>query len=323
MTEPLLKGIFPSKHSRPKKELECLCTAVACLLLAWLVSVNSVSSASAQSVPNADLLAMKGEFLKHVNEDKAAIANDQALLGRARAAHQQALSDNDSDGISVTGQAINNAQQALDRATRNLKDDQLRLAAAEHALTLWTAAGDSIGPRALATIVRGQIVVDTPQGPKPFDASLPVQPGQHIRLGPNAFLELQLGNGSEMHLGPNTDFEYERDVNGATWEIFKGELHKITVIMAVRGANDETRYRGPTAICAVRGTDFTLSTDGNKDTVTVLEGSVEVDPQGGRPKTTLSAGQQLVVPKSGTMASPKYFDSKTVSRWWEATGTNP
>lgn len=314
MIKPLRKGISLPKQLRPHREVVYLRTAAACLFFAWLLPANSVS---AQKVPNADLLQMKGEFLKRVNQDKAAIASNQALLARAQAAHQQALSDNDSDGIPVTAQAIDNAQQALDRAARNLADDEARLTAANHALTLWTAAGDSAGPRALATIVRGQIMVDTSQGPKPFDANLPVQPGQHIRLGQNAFLELQLGNGSEMHLRAGTDFEYERDVQGVQWEVFKGELHKITVIMGVRGANDEARYRGLTAVCAVRGTDFTLSNDGNHDTITVLEGSVEVDPGAGRQKVTLTGGQQLVVPKTGVVASATPFDPNKLLHWWE------
>lgn len=291
-------------------------------LLALVVAVGSAAMwfclpAAAQNVPNADLLQMKGEFLKRVNEDNAAIAKDQDLLARAQAAHQQAVSENDSDGVFVTAQAIGNAQQALDKAQQNLAADQKRLDAANQALVLWHSVGDSIGPRALATIVRGTITVDTPQGPRPFDPYAPVQPGEHIHLGPDAFLELQLGNGSEMHLRADSDFEYERDVQGVQWELFKGEMHKITIIMGVRGANDDARYRGATAICAVRGTDFTLSTDGKQDNVTVLEGSVEVDPGPGRPKVTLSGGQQLIVPKSGDVGPAATFDAKALARWWE------
>lgn len=318
MTVPLMKRIPQWKYLWPNRAVVSLHAALVCVLVvALLIPDISVLSASAQEVPNADLLQMKGEFLKRVNDDNAATARNEALLGRAQAAHQQALSDNDSDGIAVTAQAISNAKQALDQAQRNLADDQQRLAAANQALVLWDSAGDSVGPRALATIVRGHITVDTPQGPKPFDPYVPIQPGQHIRLGPDAFLELQLGNGSEMHLRPGTDFEYERDVQGVQWEVFKGELHKITVIMGVRDANDEARYRGLTAVCAVRGTDFTLSTEGNQDTVTVLEGSVEVDPGAGRPKVTLTGGQRLVVPKSGSIGPVTTLDPKGVSRWWE------
>ncbi len=252
-----------------------------------------------------------------MNDDKAFIARDKGLLGQAQAAHRQALSNNDSDGIGITQQAIWNAQQALEEAQNNLAIDQKRLHAVMEALVLWRSAGDAIGPRALATIYRGSITVDTPQGPRPFDPHAPIHTGQHIRLGPNAFLELQLEHGSEMHLGPNSDFEYERDVKGVQWQLFKGELHKVTIIMGVRGANDDTRYRGAHTISSVRGTDFTLSTDGKEDTVTVLEGSVEVHPDGGRPKLTLTGGQQVVVPKSGPVGPPTKFDPKTITRWWE------
>lgn len=282
-----------------------------------LASLPMVNSAPAQNVPNADLLEMKGEFLKKVNDEKNAVAKNQDLLWRAQTAHQQAIANGDVDGGNVTAEAIGNAQAALDKAKQNLFEDQRRLDAVNQAMVLWTSVGDSMGPRALATKVRGQVTVDTPQGPKPFDPYAPVHPGEHIHIGPNAFLELQLGNRSEMHLGPNSDFEYERDVHGIQWELFKGEMHKITIIMGVRGANDNALYRGPTTICAVRGTDFTLSTDGNQDTVTVLEGAVEVDPGSGRPKVTLTGGQQLIVPKSGAIGSVTAFDPNALQRWWE------
>lgn len=286
-------------------------------VLACSALLASVNFALAQNVPNADLLEMKGKFLKQVNDENAAIARDENLLTQAEAAHQQALSNNDSDGTAVTLQATQNALQALEKARLNLAADQIRLAAINQALVLWHTVGDSIGPRALATIVRGTITVDTPQGPKPFDPYIPVHPGMHIHLGPDAFLELQLGNGSEMHLGPGSDFEYERDVNGIQWELFKGEMHKITAIMGVLGANDDTRYRGIASIAAVRGTDFTLATDGRQDTYTVLEGSVEVDPGAGRPKVTVTGGQQLVVPKDGMVGPATTFDPETVRKWWE------
>ena len=245
---------------------------VAVLVFGCIALIGLCHPLAAQNVPNADLLRMKGVFLQNIKNDQAAIANDQSLLDRARAAHNEAVANGDSDGASVTAEAIGNAQQALDRAKQNLADDQGRLSAVNQAMVLWTSIGDRTGPRALATIVRGQITVDTAEGPKPFDPYSPVHPGQHVHVGPNSFLELQLEDGGEMHIGPNSDFLYERDVQGVQWELFEGELHKITVIMGVRGANDEPSYRGMASVAAVRGTDFTLSTDGKKDTYTVLEG---------------------------------------------------
>lgn len=292
----------------------CLRWILALVCFAALIPFNT---ASAQTVPNAALLQLKGEFLKRVNQDQAAIASDQTLLARAQSAHQHALSENDSDGMSVTAMAITNAQQALDLATQNLSEDQKRLHAVDQALIGWTTVGDSLGLCALATIAEGTITVDTPQGPEPFDRYRPVRPGQHIRLGPDAFLELQLGNGSAMHLGPGTDFEYERDVKGAQWQVFKGELHKFTPMMGIHIPGDDALYRGLVSVCGVRGTDFTLSTSGGQDTITVLEGSVEVDPGLGRSKVTLTGGQKLIVPKAGAVGPVTSFDPNTMRKWWE------
>lgn len=72
----------------------------------------------------------------------------------------------------------------------------------------------------------------------------------------------------------------------------------------------------PTGFCAFRGTDFTLATDCQEDIYTVLEGEVEVDPGGGRPKVTLTGGQQLVVPKTGSAEPVARFDPNALVRWW-------
>jgi FecR protein len=287
----------------------------ATFIFAYCAAIGLSPAATAQKAPNADLLEVKGVFLKHVNDDRTQIDKYEGLLARAQDAHSQAVKDSDIDGENVTAEAIGNAQQALDRARLNLADDQTRLDAVNRALQWWGDNRDTGVPRALATILRGQVTVDSPTGPVVFDPNSPVRPGERIHVGDKSFLELQLDDGSQMHLGPGTEFLYERDVQGVYWQLFRGEMHKITIIMGVRGAN-EPRYRGCTAIAAVRGTDFTLETNGTGDTFTVLDGAIEVDPGSGRDKVMLRGGQRLVVAKSGAVGSPVTFDAKTLSHWW-------
>lgn len=297
-----------SHHQR----LLAAAVALCCVLL------QISGSASAQTVPNADLLNLKGTFLKHIQEDQQDVTKSESLLAQAHAAHDAAAAEHNVERANLMAEAIGQAQESLDRAKQNLADDQTRLDAVNQALLLWRETWYNPGePHALATIMRGTVTVDTPNGPVPFDRFSPVRVDQHIRVGDNSFLELQLQDGSQIHIGPNSDFSYERDVRGVSWQLFRGKMHKIMIIMGVRGATDQPRYRGCTAVAAVRGTDFTLQTDGTQDTFTVLEGAIEVDPGGGRDKVMLHGGQKLVVPKSGVVGPPIAFDPNTLPHWWE------
>lgn len=46
-------------------------------------------------------------------------------------------------------------------------------------------------------------------------------------------------------------------------------------------------------------------------------GEIEVDPGAGRPKLTLTAHQQIIVPKSGIVGLMTNVDANNLLRWWE------
>jgi FecR-like protein len=255
------------------------------------------------------LLQRKGELLQDIKTSQEKEADAQSTLDQA----QQALASGTASDAGTAQQVIELGERAIADAKDRIADDQQRLTAINAALA-WP---ESDSPRAVATLVVGQVFRDTLYGQVPFDGTAPIQVGDHIVVGDNSYLELQLEDGSQIELGAGTDFSYQRDVQGIEWQLFRGEMHKITIIMSVRGANDQPRYRGCTAVAAVRGTDFTMDTDGTQDTFTVFEGEIDVDPGGGRDKLTLQGGQKLVVPKTGVVGPPVAFDPQSVPRWWK------
>jgi hypothetical protein len=258
------------------------------------------------------LLKRKGELLKEIQGYEQKKAAAQATLSQAISIRDMAKAANHVNDANVAAEAVGVSRQAIATAEKDIADDQQRLDAINRALN-WPASAQ---PRAVATLARGHIVLETPNGPRPFDPTAPVEIGEQISVGDDGFLELQLDDGSQMQLGPKTDFEYQRDVQGVYYQLFQGELHKIT-IMGVRGANDQARYRGLQSISAVRGTEFTLEIIGGQDVYTVFEGWIEVDPTAGRAKIAVKAGQRLTVSKSGAVGQPVAFDPKTVQHWWE------
>lgn len=289
------------------------CGTVCCVLVSLAIFATfSPAFGQTLSPEKQALFRRKGELLKEIRAYEQKKAEAQATLAQANSIREMAKAVNQMNDADVAAQAVEVAQQAISTAEKNIAVDQRRLDAINVALT-WH---DSVKPRAVATIVRGHVSVETRSGPYPFDPTVPVAMGDHISVGGDGFLELLLQDGTEMHLGPNSDFDYERDVQGVYYQLFRGELHKIT-IMGVRGANDRARYKGLQAIAAVRGTDFTLEIKGGQDVFTVFEGAIEVDPGGGRDKVVLNAGEEVAVPKSGPVGRPFAFDPKKVSRWWE------
>lgn len=89
--------------------------------------------AQAQPPPDSGLSRAKKVFVAHFQADQE-FAAAEALLARARTAHDQAIANDDSSGIDVTSEAISNAQQAMDHDRQNLADDRLRLNVIDHVL---------------------------------------------------------------------------------------------------------------------------------------------------------------------------------------------
>lgn len=284
------------------------------LSLLALLLFSAVMPVSAQTL-SADrevLLKRKAELLKSIEGYRRKQTESQATLDQATSLQRQAHAAGDATNASIASQAMDVAKQALANAQKYEREDRERLDAINRALT-WP---ESNKPQGVATLVRGQIFRETPSGRVPFDPATPVRLGDRISTE-DGFLELQLEDGSQMQIGPKTDFLYDRDVQGIYYQLFQGALHKITIIMGVRGANDQPRYKGLHCIAAVRGTEFTLELKNGQDVFQVFEGQIEVDPGGSRDKISLTGGQMLVVRKSGAVDQPVAFDARTAAHWWE------
>lgn len=282
-----------------------------CFFLAAAFGLPPILYGQTISPQRQALLGRKGELLKETETLEQKKGEAQATVTQGSSLRDMAKAANQPDQANTYAEAVGVAQQAIAAADKKIAEDQQRLDAINRALT-WE---DSVVPRAVATVMRGQITVKTRYGGFALDPTKPVGLGEHLVVGKDGFLELQLCDGSELHLGPNTDFLYQRDVQGVYYQIFRGELHKIS-IMGVRGANDEPTYRGLQSVVAVRGTEFTFEVNPDGEIFAVFEGVIDVDPGSGRQKMTLTAGYKLIVPKSGRVGQPVAFDPNSISHWW-------
>jgi hypothetical protein len=92
-----------------RRSLRLIAACVACFSL-----LEIPKTAWAGTPSDAYLRALESAFQKHLQEDQDEISKSQSLLASARAAHDQAVAENDADGASITAQAISTAEQALE-----------------------------------------------------------------------------------------------------------------------------------------------------------------------------------------------------------------
>jgi hypothetical protein len=127
----------------------------------------------------------------------------------------------------------------------------------------------------------GQVTVQGP-GSGPLRLGMPVAEGYELATGPNAFLTVELPDGSRVSLPSQSRARFVRLrrilLTGAVQReirLEEGRAHSIVTPMP----NPASRFRvvTPTAVSAVRGTDFRVRHDpaAQQSTLEVLEGRVE------------------------------------------------
>jgi hypothetical protein len=212
----------------------------------------------------AKLALMQEDAMKDVAEAKRLTreSDDTSAIGaiRARAAKMRKL--------------WNDASIRLKRAA-----DKAREAFA-HSLT--------------ATIQSSSGKVEVRRGTGQFAALKPgdmLMPGDAFRTGPDGRADLELSDGSHLHMGPKGIFEF--DAEASTGGILKsGRLWLNAYIKNLR--EPRLKVRIPAAVAAVRGSDVVFVVEDKRVMVVVGSGEVELTPKGGGPPITVGTGQRAV-----------------------------
>ncbi len=79
-----------------------------------------------------------------------------------------------------------------------------------------------------------------------------------------------------------------------------------------------TQIRTPTAVCGIRGTEFTMDVDSLGNTlVIVMEGLVDLTCTVNDSTITLSAGDKGIVNRNGEVFGPIKFENADIDNWWK------
>lgn len=133
----------------------------------------------------------------------------------------------------------------------------------------------------------------------PAEAGHPLEPGDRLETGPGSRVELALEADSVMELGPRSSFVVEslRPAD-SSFELSLGSFVAKLRSMLERGYR--VRVRTPTAVAAVRGTEFALAVadDGETSVGVFDEGQVAVKAEGASvEETVLQAREETLVPR--------------------------
>ncbi|MDV2162842.1 FecR family protein [Burkholderia pseudomallei] len=147
--------------------------------------------------------------------------------------------------------------------------------------------------------------------PVAVDATL--TEGDRLRTGSNAFVTLELSDGTHLSLPPDSQI----DLATLRRTVLTGTLERVidlrrgsvdSEVTHLKKKDDRFQIRSPSVVAGVRGTRFRVNYDKDgraSTTVEVLDGTVGVAPRGPRPPDTLvHANFGNVTSASGVVGSP-------------------
>jgi len=184
----------------------------------------------------------------------------------------------------------------------------------------------------VAGVVRGDVQIKTAQGWVKYDPTRPILPGDEVKTGPHSYAEVLFSDGSRMSMDENSSFHLnELGEEVSIYDAMKGAFHGKVECLKKRlknlrlGLADtlpcQQHFRGSgSAPGAVRGTEFVMEVEANgRLTVTVFEGSFEVQIAKSERPLVILAGERAVVTPDRIVESHGLFESDKIRRWWRIT----
>lgn len=140
------------------------------------------------------------------------------------------------------------------------------------------------------------------------ERGLPLKEGIRLRTGPGASCELLAGDGTFISLSENSEtvvekLRLEADTRDYGFNFIKGRI--LWLAAKVLRKTSSFTIRTPSAVCAVRGTDFSIDVSSAASEIGLFDGELNISSNG--KETVLSAGSEaLTAPGAGTRVLPRF-----------------
>jgi ferric-dicitrate binding protein FerR (iron transport regulator) len=121
--------------------------------------------------------------------------------------------------------------------------------------------------------------------------------GEMVRTASNEQKSIILDDGSYIKLGPRSSFAWEMPSTSQV-NLLSGTFNFV-IVRPLTQLLTRFKIHTPTAVAAVRGTEFSVSVDENRTVFQVTEGLLAVSDINGENTVQVSAGYQTTVTKNG------------------------
>ena len=138
-------------------------------------------------------------------------------------------------------------------------------------------------------------------------SAVPLTEGERLKTGPGAWCQVLAGDGTFLNLYENSEtviekLRLEKEKRDYGFNFIKGRI----LWMAAKLKNRASKFEitTPSAVCAVRGTDFAIDVSSDATDIGLFEGQLNI--QGGGKETPLSAGSEAVTAPGSVQVSVRF-----------------
>ena len=139
-------------------------------------------------------------------------------------------------------------------------------------------------------------------------SAVPLKEGSRLKTGPGASCEILAGDGTFINLSENSEtavetLRLEADMRDYCFNFIKGKI--MWLAAKIKSKASKFQIRMPVAVCAVRGTDFSIMVSSSSSNIGLFEGQLDVTSNG--KETVLAAGSEaLAGPGADVQVSPRF-----------------
>jgi len=141
-----------------------------------------------------------------------------------------------------------------------------------------------------------------------LESAVPLREGTRVKTGGGAICEILAGDGTFIYLYENSEtvvetLRFDADAREYGFNFIRGRILWLAAKIKRKASRFEVRT--PSAVCAVRGTDFSIAVSSADSDIGLFEGQLNIQSNGR--ETVLSAGSEaLAGPDADMLVSPRF-----------------
>ncbi|OHD94451.1 MAG: hypothetical protein A2552_03025 [Sulfuricurvum sp. RIFOXYD2_FULL_44_160] len=229
----------------------------------------------------------------------------------SRSVEQDIRTSKDPDAMIVAREAVAVSELGVREANALLKRARELFSKQESILaSIRTAVSEYGGHGAMVIPISGEVRRSLMGSVTASDVVLPLRVGERVDVGANSSAKLFVAGGdAEVELSENSSFTVTQDDTGKSFEamLTQGFAHVQAKLKHYFGKKFEVRT--PAAICAVRGTDFSIRNFEGGSRIEVFEGTVSVRLPKSEVSVDVHAGEGCDIYKEGGIQPVKILKS--------------